>query len=418
MKQIVLFVLLSLSCMLPLAAQDTISCENPWYMTWPHGNLDGTGSDALPTGHSILQYYSNDSTDIVVYGVALTLNCLPIEEERQDESVDMTPTVMLFNHVAHGNPPTVSFIDSTNVLGVMKQCNVEYRTISGATFVSPSYEFYFHTPHRFSLPADTFYLSWYWPMIRFTRHFNWFYGTNMMMIHINYGASVSDDSRFILPGWHMDEPHNALDFSDSQYEPIVSKVGPVFPIIGLRCMPPTQIRFTGREGNAAKLSWWQVEAGDSYQLSVGAYGSNPNSGTMVSTTDTFYTFTGLEPDVIYQAWVRKACRYTTAGYDTVVWSDWSNPTTFRTAVGISAVEGDAAFSLSPNPAHSLVLLKLEQAAEGAALTLCDIGGRELRHERVTGTSYTLDILALPAGVYILKLTTPQGVATRRLLIAR
>ena len=181
-------------------------------------------------------------------------------------------------------------------------------------------------------------------------------------------------------------------------------------------MPPTQIRFTGREGNAAKLSWWQAEAGDSYQLSVGAYGSNPNSGTMVSTTDTFYTFTGLEPDVIYQAWVRKACRYTTAGYDTVVWSDWSNPTTFRVAVGISAVEGDAAFSLSPNPAHSLVLLKLEQAAEGAALTLCDIGGRELRHERVTGTSYTLDILALPAGVYILKLTTPQGVASRRLVV--
>ena len=191
--------------------------------------------------------------------------------------------------------------------------------------------------------------------------------------------------------------------------------GCLFPIVKLRCTAP-KIKAVGYAEEAATVSWWQAEAGESYQLSLASYGANPDSGMMVSPTDTFYTFTGLEPDVIYQAWVRKACRYTTSGYDTLVWSEWSHPTTFRTAVGISAVEGDAAFSLTPNPAHSLVLLKLEQAAEGAALTLCDIGGRELRHERVTGASHSLDVSALPTGVYFLKLTTPQGVATRRLLV--
>ena len=50
------------------------------------------------------------------------------------------------------------------------------------------------------------------------------------------------------------------------------------------------------------------------------------------------------------------------------------------------------------------------------LTLCDLGGRELRHEQVTGTTHRLDIATLPAGVYLLKFTTPQGVATRRLLV--
>ncbi|MBP5541113.1 MAG: T9SS type A sorting domain-containing protein [Bacteroidales bacterium] len=170
------------------------------------------------------------------------------------------------------------------------------------------------------------------------------------------------------------------------------------------------------EGNTATLNWWQSEAGENYQLSLGIYGSNPDSGLMTTTVDTFHTVTDLQPDVIYQAWVRKACHYTTAGYDTIVWSDWSQPATFRIGVGISDVEGDAAFTLAPNPTHGTVVLTLAETAEGAELTLCDLGGRELRRVQVTGTTLSLDVSALPSGVYLLKLTTPQGVAIRRLLV--
>ncbi|MBP5528373.1 MAG: T9SS type A sorting domain-containing protein [Bacteroidales bacterium] len=62
------------------------------------------------------------------------------------------------------------------------------------------------------------------------------------------------------------------------------------------------------------------------------------------------------------------------------------------------------------------MLTLAEAAEGAELMLCDLGGRELRREQVTGTTHSLDVSALPTGVYLLKLTTPQGVATLRLLV--
>ena len=374
------------------------------------------------------QYYGKDSMDLVVYGVAYTAVYLPVEEERQNETVEMTPTVMLFNHVAHGNPPTVSFIDSTNVLGTMKLCKFKFSTIHGDTYVSPSYEYYFNTPHHFTLPTDTFYISHYWPMGRSNNYIVWYYenwsselGSTPILEHWLQpilGGCELDGNMPIQQSWYTTleppDPNDILVFrpNESQQTPTHSAVGYLFPIIGLRCTPPTQIRFVGREGNAATLSWWQPEAGESYQLSVGPYGSTPDTGMMMSTTDTFYTVGGLEPDVIYQAWVRKACHY----YDTLVWSDWSRPASFRVSVGISAVEGDAAFSLSPNPAHGTVVLTLEQASEGAELTLCDLGGRELRHERVTGTSYTLDIAALPAGVYFLKLTTPRGVATRRLLV--
>ena len=119
----------------------------------------------------------------------------------------------------------------------------------------------------------------------------------------------------------------------------------------------------------------------------------------------------------------KSCRYTTAGYDTIVWSDWSQPVTVGdTSAGggsgnsIADVEGNAAFTLAPNPAHGTVVLTLAETAEGAELTLCDLGGRELRRVQVAGATHSLDVSALPTGVYLLKLTTPQGVAIRRLLV--
>ena len=86
------------------------------------------------------------------------------------------------------------------------------------------------------------------------------------------------------------------------------------------------------------VSWLATSDTGLYQLSLGPYGSDPDSGMIVTPTDTFYTFTGLLPDTIYSAWVRKACRYTTAGYDTLVWSDWSRPVIFRAAVGIGEVD--------------------------------------------------------------------------------
>ena len=114
-------------------------------------------------------------------------------------------------------------------------------------------------------------------------------------------------------------------------------MGPLFPIVKLRCTAP-YLRYAGHGDNSATVTWWQAERGESYQLSLGPYGGNPDSGMLVTPIDTFYTFTGLQTDSIYSAWVRKACRYTTAGYDTVVWSDWSRPVFFRAAVGIGEVD--------------------------------------------------------------------------------
>ena len=131
--------------------------------------------------------------------------------------------------------------------------------------------------------------------------------------------------------------------------------------------------------------------------------------TIIDTVDAcHWRYCGLPDGASYSIKVRSRC----TNLNSYSWSDWNNVT----GVGIAPVAADSPFRVSPNPTHGTVVLTLEQAAEGAELTLCDLGGRELRRERVSGTSYTLDIATLPAGVYFLKLTTPQGVATRRLLV--
>ena len=90
-------------------------------------------------------------------------------------------------------------------------------------------------------------------------------------------------------------------------------------------------------------------------------------------------------------------------------------------VGIAPVAADSPIHVSPNPVHGVVEVTLPQPLESdGVLSLYDLGGREMRHMTVPAGSrgVTLDTEGCAAGVYFLKLTTPQGVATRRLMIAR
>ena len=407
-----IFVALALSSLV-VNAQDTVKENMSCYMFMPYEKIVSCVlTNGCPSGHITEQYYGDTNDSIIVYGVALTTSAWPVEEERINDNVTMTPTVMLFN----GNPYTASFVDSANVFNTLKECLFSYQVTFGEEVVVPCYEFYFDTPHPFCLPSDTFYVSFYMPMERITNLMNWYRNLNSSggspWWPMPYFAKV-DPPTSNLRGWvYNDEFH-----THSINSPMCSSWGMLFPIVKPRCVAP-HIQLVGCEGSTATINWWQAEAGENYQLSLGTYGSNPDSGLMTTTVDTFHTVTDLQPDVIYQAWVRKACHYTTAGYDTMVWSDWSQPATFRigTGQGVGAVEEDATFSLAPNPTHGSVVLTLAEAAEGAELTLCDLGGRELRREQVRGTIHSLDVSALPSGVYLLKLTTPQGVAIRRLLV--
>ena len=177
-----------------------------------------------------------------------------------------------------------------------------------------------------------------------------------------------------------------------------------------------------RNNWAATVQWHATDEPEAYELAIGALALGPDSAmtVQVSDTDSTHTFTDLDHETQYGVWARKACRYTTDGYDTLVWSDWSEPVTFF-AVGPPPAEGileagGEAFTLSPNPARGTVQVALPAAAVGGRLSLCDLAGRELEALSVTATTLTLDVGQRPAGVYLVKLVTPSGVSSRRLVV--
>ncbi|MBR6844079.1 MAG: T9SS type A sorting domain-containing protein [Bacteroidales bacterium] len=97
---------------------------------------------------------------------------------------------------------------------------------------------------------------------------------------------------------------------------------------------------------------------------------------------------------------------TVTGGDTVVGGD-------TVGIVLPAAEG---FSLQPNPAHGTVHILLPTTATGGRLSLCDVTGREVQACTVTSTAVEWDLSRLPAGTYLVKLSTPQGTATQKLVI--
>lgn len=75
------------------------------------------------------------------------------------------------------------------------------------------------------------------------------------------------------------------------------------------------------------------------------------------------------------------------------------------AVAVQRIDGAGAaplVTISPNPTQAAVTLCRGEAGEEAAVTLLDGAGRTLAARRWGGGSLTLDLAALPAGVYMVR----------------
>lgn len=92
-------------------------------------------------------------------------------------------------------------------------------------------------------------------------------------------------------------------------------------------------------------------------------------------------------------------------------------------IGIDEVGGNVSrFDVMPNPASDVVtvVVELGHAASGHVLELLDVDGRTVRSEALAfnGTSSvrTLDVSGLRAGAYVVRLSSPDGHAVRRLMV--
>ena len=212
----------------------------------------------------------------------------------------------------------------------------------------------------------------------------------------------------------------------------------VFPIYTLpdtdefSCPVVEGFGFGGMMAGSALFGWSNPTEHTLYQLAYGPYDMPLDSLQVVETTGSYYELSGrlLSQDVYYQARLRAKCHHACPVHDTVMWTAWSDTVFFYTGdhmpdtshhsgqpEGIAEAKGQAAFVLSPNPAHGSVNLTLSHTpAEGTTLTVFDGMGREVMRQPLREQVTRIATSGFAAGVYTLTVSGPQGTASRHLSV--
>jgi len=76
------------------------------------------------------------------------------------------------------------------------------------------------------------------------------------------------------------------------------------------------------------------------------------------------------------------------------------------------------FSIYPNPASSVLYIRLQNPVHTGVITLTEISGKQLFSQVISATETSIDISRLPAGIYIASMIAGNGVYAIRLAILR
>jgi hypothetical protein len=390
MKKII-FSVLFVTCLAPVSlAQDTITENDTCYMFWPNTH------PLLYTYWTLARtsYYENVATPgTMVYGVSLHGN-LPL-----DSSINVS-----LAWKEKGSEYTyydTAYLDSS----------VVYRHLSfRANVYPPAYdetiydcmvicnEIYFHRPW---FVPDTFHVVIRAPLLPLERR------------RIETPRSSLLPQRYTL-------------ITDVNGEPVFPELnslwgnnpawqwGDEFPILEpdrTRCGRPTGVHFESR-GDSWALLAWNGGSGDSYRVTL----EGPHDTLTFVTADTALLLDSLAPDAAYWVEVRSLCRYQYHGFD----SSFVNPGRYRmgfrtSSVGMVTAGDEWHTTLYPNPARGTVEIFSSQPL--THIEIVDALGRvtDTRPLAPQNTA-TLDVSSWPRGTYLLRIHTPLGTATKKLLV--
>ena len=88
-------------------------------------------------------------------------------------------------------------------------------------------------------------------------------------------------------------------------------------------------------------------------------------------------------------------------------------TYFDRALGIGEVSQDCDVRLYPNPAHDMVVIQLPPTT--CQVSLLDAAGRTISTQSVSDSYCQFGLQSLPAGLYLVRVATSDGIATRQLI---
>ncbi len=159
------------------------------------------------------------------------------------------------------------------------------------------------------------------------------------------------------------------------------------------CVSP-QVTIDRITGTTAVASWDPVPTVTGYEYSVGTTPNPPTHGTY--TTYTSVELLGLMPAAPLYFFLKAYC-------SVVPESPWGT-TPFHTAAGAAVKDVSAnkhVISVYPNPVTDVLKLKIN-GDRNATLTLSDITGKTLANYASLSDEMSIDMTAMPAGIYILK----------------
>ena len=241
------------------------------------------------------------------------------------------------------------------------------------------------------------------------RNYDYFYGENDTNWHIYFKNFNDAISPATIP---------ALDLN--QYMCI-------FPIIDTSriipppaCHTPNGLTTVYAEAGVATLMWSGGNA-DHWELSLCTDGCEPEEGSITQWNSLAATLQGLDTAQWYEARVRAVCSHD----DSIYYSDWSDSLRFympgsnggsgggTDPTGIETT-ADRYTYVMPNPASGNVTVA--SSFRIGDVELLDLNGKSHLRTTVDGLSAALDISSLPAGTYIVRITTSAGTAYKKLVV--
>ncbi len=417
MKKVIFLGFMAILLSSYVCAQDTVRYGDPWYkfnsmpaLREPTRSENG-GNLILYGNTSFLQEYYKDGNKQLIYGIAYTGSGFIFNYNKTEHDafwkaflywgVPDTNYYDRFHLNYNDTSATFADIDSS----LIKYCKYEY-------------EFAFPTPH--SKVVDCVEVFFDNPVLMQKDTFYAGAKYNIESISPSYETAM-DTSRSIhwftspVGGW----------FIRLTEEGILSRIssqswGVCFPIVKLRCTTPRGLQVAQNETGEYVAQWPADSNAEDYEVAVCYTTQQPaDDAVRYIPANGLSTALGhLSPDTTYRIHLRKRCSYTTSAYSDTVASDWSAPVIVAASTGINAASDRRLhFGIQPNPASGSATVELDGDTEGT-LTLTDLFGRTLTTMAVHAgtTTASLDLGGLPAGLYLLQLTTKDAMATRRISV--
>ena len=436
-KRIILLVALTLAAYAAHAQSgyyqvgDTVRGKCPIYQYeqdwWPTLNAIGHTDSMIGTAYTFGYMKHTTSTPLKIIGVAST--CARLDKsnpnnihEDMDTSIDGTLYYVLFDATAGGLVEKARVCWSDDYMTHPKRY-MELPRKGGAatcegmldnTTIVPLREYYFDSAITVT---DSFYLGCATTDPTLTDFNSFSYIASHMWDYCVYLTDL-DSSNTQYKDCETEIPtFTYYDSSrlDNQWHHFTHKrFQLIFPIIEVDtfCVTPEDPQVVYRDSVKVRVAWTD-NSNTGWEVSRTAPNGTPDAGLITPTSVPYIEYTDIDDDSSYHVYVRGHCA-------TGVWTGWSSPCTIDTISSPDPHEAiadikAADFTLSPNPAKGLVTLRCAESMQGS-VEIIDMQGKSWCRKPLAGQMTEMDVSALPAGAYLVRIATEKGSTTKKLSV--